>query len=156
MTTVDRSQLIRDNRWLSIQMEQWVNRTLEPVGLTAAQASILLHVLNQGEEGTSLTAIHRAFGYSMPTLSGMLKRLREKGYLRVEPCADDDRCKKLLGTEKGRRLRRELEERSRQMEERLYSCFTSQELRDLDALQRKLLGHLSILTDKRRKETMRS
>ena len=156
MTTVDRSQLIRDNRWISIQMEQWVNRTLEPVGLTAAQASILLHVLNQGEEGTSLTAIHRAFGYSMPTLSGMLKRLREKGYLRVEPCADDDRCKKLLGTEKGRRLRRELEERSRQMEERLYSCFTSQELRDLDALQRKLLGHLSILTDKRRKETMRS
>lgn len=151
MTTVDRSQLIRDNRWISIQMEQWVNRTLEPVGLTAAQASILLHVLNQGEEGTSLTAIHRAFGYSMPTLSGMLKRLREKGYLRVEPCADDDRCKKLLGTEKGRRLRRELEERSRQMEERLYSCFTSQELRDLDALQRKLLGHLSILTDERRK-----
>lgn len=156
MTTVDRSQLIRDNRWISIQMEQWVNRTLEPVGLTAAQASILLHVLNQGEEGTSLTAIHRAFGYSMPTLSGMLKRLREKGYLRVEPCADDDRCKKLLGTEKGRRLQRELEERSRQMEERLYSCFTSQELRDLDALQRKLLGHLSILTDERRKETMRS
>lgn len=156
MTTVDRSQLIRDNRWISIQMEQWVNRTLEPVGLTAAQASILLHVLNQGEEGTSLTAIHRAFGYSMPTLSGMLKRLREKGYLRVGPCADDDRCKKLLGTEKGRRLRRELEERSRQMEERLYSCFTSQELRDLDALQRKLLGHLSILTDERRKETMRS
>lgn len=156
MTTVDRSQLIRDNRWISIQMEQWVNRTLEPVGLTAAQASILLHVLNQGEEGTSLTAIHRAFGYSMPTLSGMLKRLREKGYLRVEPCADDDRCKKLLGTEKGRRLRRELEERSRQMEERLYSCFTSEELRDLDALQRKLLGHLSILTDTRRKETMRS
>ena len=156
MTTVDRSQLIRDNRWISIQMEQWVNRTLEPVGLTAAQASILLHVLNQGEEGTSMTAIHRAFGYSMPTLSGMLKRLREKGYLRVEPCADDDRCKKLLGTEKGRRLRRELEERSRQMEERLYSCFTSQELRDLDALQRKLLGHLSILTDERRKETMRS
>ena len=156
MTTVDRSQLIRDNRWISIQMEQWVNRTLEPVGLTAAQASILLHVLNQGEEGTSLTAIHRAFGYSMPTLSGMLKRLREKGYLRVEPCADDDRCKKLLGTEKGRRLRRELEERSRQMEERLYSCFTSEELRDLDALQRKLLGHLSILTDERRKETMRS
>lgn len=82
--------------------------------------------------------------------------MREKGYLRVEPCADDDRCKKLLGTEKGRRLRRELEERSRQMEERLYSCFTSQELRDLDALQRKLLGHLSILTDERRKETMRS
>ena len=68
MTTVDRSQLIRDNRWISIQMEQWVNRTLEPVGLTAAQASILLHVLNQGEEGTSLTAIHRSSGYSMPTL----------------------------------------------------------------------------------------
>lgn len=156
MTTVDRSRLIRDNRWISIQMEQWVNRTLEPVGLTAAQASILLHVLNQGEEGTSLTAIHRAFGYSMPTLSGMLKRLREKGYLRVEPCADDDRCKKLLGTEKGRRLQRELEERSRQMEERLYSCFTGEELRDLDALQRKLLGHLSILTDARRKETIRS
>ena len=93
MTTVDRSQLIRDNRWISIQMEQWVNRTLEPVGLTAAQASILLHVLNQGEEGTSLTAIHRAFGYSMPTLSGMLKRLREK----VENVSDQWALKTVWG-----------------------------------------------------------
>lgn len=65
------------------------------------QAHILQYILRHREHGTSLTAIHRDFGYSMATLSGMLKRLREKGYIRTETCAVDDRRKLLYPTEKG-------------------------------------------------------
>lgn len=152
MTERRSSRLLRDSRWISVQIERWANGAMEPMGLTAAQVSLLLYILAQGEEGTSLTAIHRSSGYSMPTLSGMLKRLRTKGYLRVEPCIGDDRCKKLLPTEKSWQLRAEMEERSRQMEGELYACFTGEELRALDGMQRKLRGHLSTLS-KRGKET---
>ena len=94
-------RILRDNRRICIGMEQYVNRSLAPRGITAAQAQVLCYILDQGPQGTSLTAIHRTFGYSMATLSGMLKRLREKGYVRAEHCAGDERCKLLFATEKG-------------------------------------------------------
>ena len=104
MTTAEQRRILRENRWISIQMEQYVNHCLAPTGLTAIQAYILLYILRNSEQGTSLTAIHREFGYSMATLSGMLKRLRSKGYVRAEPCGEDDRRKLLFGTEKGQQL----------------------------------------------------
>lgn len=156
MTKVDQSQLIRDNRWISIQMEQCANHALAPMGITAVQANLLLYILDHGGEGTSLTDIHRSFGYSMATLSSMLKRLREKGYIRVEHCADDDRRKLLLGTGKSQRARRSLEQAIHLLEERLYDCFSQEELQALDGMQRKLLQHLSTLTEERRKETSQS
>lgn len=150
------SRLIQDNRWICIQMEQCVNHTLAPMGLTAVQANILLFILSKDKEGLLLTDIHHAFGYSMATLSGMLKRLREKGYLRVEPCADDDRCKRLFGTEKSQKIRIDLEQAVRRSERQLYGCFTQEELGMLDGMQQKMLRHLSILTEQRRKETTQS
>lgn len=156
MTKVDQSRLIQDNRWICVQMEQCVNRALAPTGITAVQANLLRYILNSGEAGTSLTDIHRAFGYSMATLSTMLKRLRDKGYIRVEHCAEDDRRKLIFAAEKSRRFKGTLEQAVQLVEERLYDCFTQEELLTLDGLQRKLLGHLSTLTEERRKETMRS
>lgn len=156
MMKVDQSQLLRNNRWICIQMEQCTNRALEPLGITAIQAHLLFYILDHGEEGTSLTTIHRTFGYSMATLSGMLKRLREKGYLRVEHCADDDRRKLLFGTEKSQRDREGLERAVRLSERQLYGCFSEEELRTLDGMQQKLLRHLSTLTEERRKETTQS
>lgn len=153
MTKVEQSQLLRDNRWICIQMEQCANRALAPLGITAVQAHLLLFILDHGEEGLSLTAIHRTFGYSMATLSGMLKRLREKGYLRVEHCVNDDRRKLLFGTEKSQRDRKGLERAVRMSERQLYGCFSQEELQTLDSMQQKLLRHLSTLAEEKRKET---
>ena len=53
----------------------------------------------------------------MAALSGLVKRLREKGYVRVEPCVQDDRRKLLFGTEKGQRMRDSLEGTIRYLQE---------------------------------------
>ena len=102
---IDRSELVRDNRQINIQMERAANQIIAREGLTGIQAHLLLYILDHSETGTSLTDIHREFGYSMAALSGLVKRLREKDYVRAEPCARDDRKKLLFGTEKGARVR---------------------------------------------------
>lgn len=76
---LDRDAMVRDNRQISIRMEIWANRAVAQQGLTAVQANMLLYILRHSDQGTSLTAIHQEFGYSMAALSGLLKRLREKG-----------------------------------------------------------------------------
>ena len=99
---VNRSVLIQENRQINIQLEQSGNRAMAQKGLTAIQAHILLYILDHSDRGISLTDIHREFGYSMAAMSGLVKRLREKDYVRVEPCARDDRKKILFGTDKGK------------------------------------------------------
>ena len=97
---IDENRLVHDNRLISIKMEQLANSALAKSELTAVQAHILQYILGRSESGTTLTAIHREFDCSMGSLSCILKRLREKGYIRMEGCKSDDRQKLIFATEK--------------------------------------------------------
>lgn len=147
MATANRESLVRDNRRISIQIERLATEALAGHDLTAMQANMLQYILCHSDRGTSLTAIHREYGYSMAALSGMLKRLRRKGYVRVEPCDDDDRRKLLFGTEQSEALQEDLNRSMRATEQQLYDCFTPEELADLDCLQKKMLRNLSALKE---------
>ena len=139
----DRSAMVRDNRQISIQLELLANRVMAQKGLTTIQAHMLLYILAHSAQGTSLTDIHREFGYSMAALSGLVKRLREKDYVRAEPCARDDRKKLLFGTEKGAQVQEFLDGAILQAQDRLYDGFSQEELAALDRLQKKMLRNLS-------------
>ena len=143
-------QIIRDNRLICIQMELLANQSMSPATLTAVQAHILQYILRHREHGTSLTAIHRDFGYSMATLSGMLKRLREKGYIRTETCAVDDRRQAHCRT-----MRADCSH-IHAVEGEIYSCFSPEELATLDCLQKKMLHHLAGLIQQRQKEAIKT
>ena len=149
---VDRSMMIQENRQISIQLEQLGNRAMAQKGLTAIQAHMLLYILEHSEEGTSLTDIHQHFGYSMAALSSVTKRLREKGYVRAEPCARDDRRKLLFGTRKGEAVQETLDRLMCSSQDQLYSGFSQEELTTLDRLQRKMLRNRSALMQQDSKE----
>ena len=151
---IDRSELVRDNRQINIQMERAANQIIAREGLTGIQAHLLLYILDHSETGTSLTDIHREFGYSMAALSGLVKRLREKGYVRVEPCVRDDRRKLLFGTRKGEEVRDFLDRTILRAQDQLYREFSAQELAELDRLQKKMLHNLSELTQSDCKEEL--
>lgn len=142
----DLEHLFRDSRWLCIQAEQCITRRLAALGVTAVQARILLYILHAGNQGISLTALHHTFGYSMATMSGMVKRLREKGYLVAKHCKEDDRRRLLCATEKSRRLQSDLEHVIDTVQSGLYEGLSPDELCTLDRLQGKMLHNLSALT----------
>ena len=153
--TLDRRAIARDNRQISIQLELRANRALAREDLTGVQAQILLYIL-EAPNGTSLTAIHRDSGYSMPAISTLVKRLREKGYVRVEPCAADDRRKLLFGTDKGKQVQNFLDESIRETEDWLYQDFSAEDLATLDQLQKRMLHNLSALNHHRHREATKT
>lgn len=142
---IDENRLVHDNRLISIKMEQLANRALAKSELTAVQAHILQYILGRSESGTTLTAIHREFDCSMGSLSCILKRLREKGYIRMEGCKSDDRQKLIFATEKGEESSAFLNRALGSVKKRAYGCFTASELAQLDGLQKKMLRNLSEL-----------
>lgn len=149
---IDRSVLIQENRQINIQLEQIGNRAVAPKGLTAIQAHVLLYILDHSERGVFLTDIHREFGYSMAAMSGLVKRLREKDYVRVEPCVQDDRKKILFGTEKGKTVRDFLDCAICSAQDQLYDGLSQEDLATLDRLQKRILRNISALTQNRSKE----
>src|SRR5699024_100240 len=80
---VDLGRLAVDSRRMSIQLEQFTDRYTEALGLSAAQAYLLLYILHHSDPGTSLTQMHREFGFAKPSLCGMLKRLQKNGFIQV-------------------------------------------------------------------------
>lgn len=149
---IDENRLVHDNRLISIKMEQLANNALAQSELTAVQAHILQYILGRSESGTTLTAIHREFDCSMGSLSCILKRLREKGYIRMEGCKSDDRQKLIFATEKGEESSAFLNSALGSVKKRAYGCFTASELAQLDGLQRKMLRNLSELAKSRQLE----
>ena len=152
MTTLSQERILRDNRRISVLVEQWVNSAMAPWGLTAAQVQVLLYVLGHSDRGTSLTQIHREYGYSMASLSCIVKRLREKGYIQAEHWEGDERRKLLFATQSARELQHHLARSTQHLRKQLYRGFTPQEICDLDRLQRKLLSSLSTLTHSAKEE----
>lgn len=152
----DLTRIVRENRCICIRMEQCANLALAPQELTAAQAHVLLYILHHSDQGACPTAIHRDFGCSKGALSCILKRLQEKGYIRVLRCAQDDRRKLLFATEKGAALEQPLSRMLGALEARLYSCYSDEELDTLDRLQKKMLQNLSHLTQTDNKEASKS
>ena len=140
---LDLGELVRDNRYISIQLHWRGNRELAEQGLTDVQARVLLYILQHSDTGASLTDIHRELHFSMAAASGLIKRLREKGFVRVEACRLDERRKLLYVTEKGAKVREAMDASLRALPDLLFRDFSEEELATLDRLQKKMLGNLS-------------
>lgn len=143
----DRKALVLDNRRIGIQMELLMGQAMAEKGLSAAQGHILLFILSHTRQGTSLTEIHQEFGYSMASLSSILKRLRKHGYVRVEPCLEDNRRKLLFATPQALELEGYLIDALSDTCDRAYQGFSAEELTQLNRLQKKLMRNLSEATD---------
>lgn len=140
--TPGRRRLILDGRQIGIGLDQLANSFLSRADITGVQALTLLYILQNAEKGVSVTSLHLASGHSKATVSRLVKRLWEKGYISLEPSPEDGRQRRLLGTEEGRQLRQFLEQSIARSEEQLYRGFSAAELRELERLQRKMLENL--------------
>lgn len=107
--TLNRRRLIQDGRQIGIALDQLANRSLAQADITGVQALTLLYILQNSREGVSVTSLHLASGHSKATVSRLVKRLWEKGYVSLEPSRKDGRQRLLYGTQEGRRLQGFLE-----------------------------------------------
>lgn len=144
---VDLGEMIKDCRFIGMQLSSRGSKALSDQGLTPIQARVLLYILKHSERGTSLTEVHRETGYTMAATSGLIKRLRENGFVRVEPYRLDERKKLLFATDKGMRVHALMDECMAQLPNQLYRDFTEEELIALNRLQKKMLHNLTMNTD---------
>ena len=125
--------------------EERRNKHLVKYNLTSSQQEILFYLGFHEGEPIHQREIEKWFHLKNPTVTGILNRLEEKGFIVRKTKEDDKRFRMIELTDKSRCLMQEMCEEMWQMDDRIYSCMTEEERSQLSGLLDRILNSLSEL-----------
>lgn len=115
--------LVRILHWCT---DQSMTATLEQQELTASQGHIMGYLSRQ-TEAPCPRDIEAAFHLTHPTVSGILSRLEQKGFIQQRPDPNDRRCKRIYLSDKGLQCHDTMYRIILENEERMVQDFTQEE-----------------------------
>ena len=130
---------------------QMMNNALASMDLTAAQGQVIAFIVHR-QEPPCARDIEEAFQLSHPTVSGILSRLEQKGFIQVLPDEQDRRCKRLYVQQKGQDLHETMHQVIRDTEQRLVEGFAPEEKEQFATLLRRSIDNLGGHPCKRRQK----
>ena len=98
------------------EYEKNFNQLLVTSGITASQCAVLEYLYNTNKEYVNQKDIERHLNLSNPTVTGLLKRLDEKGYVLVVPSSQDKRKKNVHLTEQALDMQKRLDHSKKKIE----------------------------------------
>lgn len=121
--------------------DQAVTAALTQMDLTAAQSHVLGYITHR-KEPPCPRDIEEAFQLSHPTVSGILSRLEQKGFIELRPDEQDRRCKRIYLRPKGWELNEMMHQTIRATEEKMVQNFTEEETAQFTDLLRRAIDNL--------------
>lgn len=106
--------------------DQSMTSALEKMELTAAQGHIMGYLAHQ-KQPPCPRDIELEFQLSHPTVSGLLSRLEQKGFIELRTDPDDRRCKRIFILDKGRQGHQLMHQTIQENERRIVDGFTPAE-----------------------------
>ena len=123
--------------------EKEFNNQLRGLGITASQAAVLDSLFNSSKEVVNQKDIEKALSLKNPTVTGILKRLDEKGFVLSVPSTKDKRCKNIYPTEKAYDIQRKMENYRRKIDKKLTVGMTKKEIDALEKMLARVLYNVS-------------
>ena len=123
--------------------EKDLNERLKTIGITASQCAVLDYLFHTSREEVSQRDVERHLNLKNPTVTGLLKRLDEKGYILCVPNANDKRKKNIYLTEKAYDIQRRMEKDRRKLDKELTRGMTKREIAALRKNLEKLLYNIA-------------
>lgn len=108
--------------------EKDLNEKLKNLGITSSQCAVLDYLFHTNKEEVNQRDVERHLSLKNPTVTGLLKRLDEKGFILCVPNANDKRKKNIYLTEKAYDIQRRMEADRRKMDRELTRGMTKKEV----------------------------
>ncbi len=118
-----------------------MTNALEEMDLTAAQGPILGFLSHQAEPPCPRD-VEEEFRLSHPTVSGILSRLEQKGFVELRPDGEDRRKKRIWILPKGKQCTDRIHALIRENEQRIVSDFTPQEREQFASLLQRAIVNM--------------
>lgn len=123
--------------------EKDFNNRLRSLGITSSQCGVLDYLFNSQKEEVTQRDIERGLSLKNPTVTGLLKRLDEKGFVLVVPSPKDKRCKNVHLTEKAYDIHRRMEADRKKIDRQLTLGMTKKEIEALQKMLNKVLYNIA-------------
>ncbi len=123
--------------------EKELTHRLKILGITSSQCAVLNYLFRSNQEKVNQREIERQLNLKNPTVTGLLKRLDEKGFVFCVPSTKDKRCKNVYLTEKAYDIQKKMEADRRRLDKRLTIGMTKKEVEALRKGLEKVLYNIS-------------
>lgn len=118
--------------------EKEFNNRLRTLGITSSQCAVLDYLFTSSKEEVTQRDIEKALNLKNPTVTGLLKRLDEKGFILAVPSNKDRRCKNIYLTEKAYDIQKRMEMDRKKIDKMLTLGMNKKEIEALE----KMLGRV--------------
>lgn len=124
--------------------ETETNKELQKLNLTRSQLEILIFIKFQIKRNIEVNQIdiEKEFNLKNPTVTGILNRLEEKGYIKRVPSSKNARFKKIVITDNVYDILEKANKKGQVMEEKIKECLTEQEQEDLTKILEKIINYI--------------
>jgi DNA-binding MarR family transcriptional regulator len=123
--------------------EKDFNNQLKKLDLTSSQAEVLDFLFRCDEEEVTQRDIEKALSLKNPTVTGILKRMEEKGFVMILPSEKDKRCKNVYLTEQAFDIEKKMEAVRRKIDKNLTLGMTKREVEALQKVLNRVLYNVS-------------
>ena len=123
--------------------EKELNRMMKSLGITSSQCAVLDYLFHSNEEESTQRDIERHLSLKNPTVTGLLQRLEEKGFIFSVPGNSDKRCKNIYLTEKAYDIRKKMEINRKKSDKMLTLGMTKREVEAFEKTLEKVLYNIS-------------
>ena len=123
--------------------EKDFNNQLKRLDLTSSQAEVLDFLFRCDEEEVTQRDIEKALSLKNPTVTGILKRMEEKGFVMILPSEKDKRCKNVYLTEQAFDVEKKMEAVRRKIDKNLTLGMTKREVEALHKMLNRVLYNMA-------------
>lgn len=123
--------------------EKEFNSLLRGIGITSSQCAVLDYLLGSSKEFMNQKDIEKALSLKNPTVTGILKRLDEKGFILAVPSNQDKRCKNIYPTEKAYDIQKKMDNYRKKIDRRLMIGMSKKEIAALEKMLDRVLYNIS-------------
>jgi DNA-binding MarR family transcriptional regulator len=129
-------------KFIDNSIETSRNNLLQGTDITAAQADILTFLLFNQDRELNQRDIEQEFQIKHPTVTGLLDRLENKGFVRRTVPQGDGRCRHITLTKKYLKISKKILEKAEALEHRLTRGFSEEEQAQLQSLLQRVLKNV--------------
>ncbi len=108
--------------------EKELTKRLKVLGITSSQCAVLNYLFQNNQEHVTQREIEKNLQLKNPTVTGLLKRLDEKGFVLCVQSPTDKRCKNIYLTEKAFDIQKKMESDRKRLDKRLTIGMTKKEV----------------------------
>ncbi len=116
---------------------------LKRIGITSSQCEVLDYLFHTSKEEVTQRDIEKHLNLKNPTVTGILKRLEENGFVFIVPSSKDKRCKNIYLTEKAFDIQRKMEASRKKSDKMLTLGMREKEIQALEKVLEKVLHNIA-------------